>query len=187
MTSRVLVLNQSWEFLGTKSWQDAISDVWVGSATVLETYDRIVRSPSIEMRVPAVIALRQQVQVSYDRIFRVSFSSRNVFLRDSFLCQYCEQDLDRRRFTSQDLSGQPRLVKLLPTLDHVLPASRGGKTTWENTVTACKSCNKLKGDRTPVEAGMSLLKEPRRPQGFRDIMLIKLGQVHDLWKKYLGL
>lgn len=97
------------------------------------------------IQVPRVVRL-----LHYDRIPReaVKFSRRNVFLRDENRCQYCA-----RHFSTHKLS-----------LDHVLPRSRGGQTTWDNVVTACLRCNVHKGGRTPNEAGMMLHRRPSKPK-----------------------
>ena len=97
-----------------------------------------------QIEVPRIIRL-----LRYDRIPRnsVKFNRRNVFLRDEFRCQYCGQ-----RFATAQLS-----------LDHVVPRSRGGVESWENIVCACLKCNVRKGGRTPVEASMKLLREPKKP------------------------
>jgi 5-methylcytosine-specific restriction endonuclease McrA len=97
------------------------------------------------IRVPRVILLQ-----TYDRVPRryVRFSRFNIYARDGNTCQYCG-----RRFARNDLN-----------LDHVVPRSRGGTSTWENVVCSCHRCNRIKGGRTPAEAGMRLVRQPRRPQ-----------------------
>jgi 5-methylcytosine-specific restriction endonuclease McrA len=97
------------------------------------------------IRVPRVILLQ-----TYDRVPRryVRFSRYNIYARDGSTCQYCG-----RRFSRTDLN-----------LDHVVPRSRGGSSTWENVVCSCHRCNRIKGGRTPAEAGMRLIRQPRRPQ-----------------------
>ncbi|MEZ4223449.1 MAG: HNH endonuclease [Polyangiaceae bacterium] len=96
------------------------------------------------LRVPRVLHLQR-----YDRVPRsvVRLTRRNVMLRDEHTCQYCT-----RRLPIRELN-----------LDHVLPRSRGGGDSWENLVTSCRSCNLRKGRRTPDEAGMRLLRRPRKP------------------------
>ncbi len=106
--------------------------------------DDWIRSVHFDIRVPRIIRL-----LNYDRVPRnvVKFSRRNVFLRDENRCQYC-----RRVFSPHSLS-----------LDHVMPRSRGGETSWENIVCSCLKCNVRKGGRTPREAGMALFRTPYRP------------------------
>lgn len=106
--------------------------------------DDWIRSVNFNIQAPRIIRL-----LHYDRVPRnaVKFSRRNVFLRDENRCQYC-----RRTFSPHHLS-----------LDHVMPRSRGGPTSWENVVAACLRCNTRKGGRTPHEAGMALHQTPYRP------------------------
>ena len=88
-------------------------------------------------QLPKTVVLKKYVKLP-DRMYRPN--RRNIFLRDNYSCVYCEKQL-----SSEELS-----------VDHVLPKSRGGKDTWDNLVTACKTCNCAKGDRTPEEAGMEI-------------------------------
>lgn len=165
-----LVLNLSYEFLGFCTWESAICSVVSGKATVEEEYDRVVRSPSTSMNVPAVIRIKHYVRVAYHKITYVSYNKRNVHLRDNYICQYC------------NVKVHPKEIGI----DHVIPESRGGKKTWDNTVSACYDCNIVrKRDRTPAEAGMTLIRIPGRPKGFREIVRVRCGEIHDLWLKYL--
>ena len=95
-------------------------------------------------------------------------SRSNIIWRDKNKCQYCAKEEESK----------------VLTIDHVLPHSKGGKNTWENLVTACKKCNQKKGNRTPKEAHMRLLKKPTKP---KSSVLKALGkkQISDLWKDYL--
>ena len=122
-------------------WQDSIKAVFLDRVNIISEYDRKVHSPTVEMSLPSVIALKDYVHL--DR--RPAFTRFNVFLRDRFRCQYCDGSLP-----SEDL-----------TFDHMIPRSRGGRTTWDNVVTACQSCNLVKGDRTPAVCHMY----PLRPVG----------------------
>ena len=112
--------------LSTLSWQDAVKYLVLDKARVIEYYDTwIVRSARWETQVPAVLMLTDYMKPKG----AVRFSKANVFLRDLYHCQYCGCRLEKRYCT----------------LDHVTPLSRGGKTVWENSVTACGPCNSLKG------------------------------------------
>jgi 5-methylcytosine-specific restriction endonuclease McrA len=104
-----------------------------------------ISAVNFRVQVPRVIRL-----LGYDRVpcSTVKFSRRNVFLRDEHRCQYCQ-----KHFGTSNLS-----------LDHVVPRSRGGRTSWSNIVCACLKCNVRKGGRTPREAGMRLLQKPIRPK-----------------------
>ena len=125
------------------SWQDAVKAVFLGRVNIISEYDRTVRSPSFEMRLPSVISLKDYVPTAR----RPAFTRFNVFLRDGFECQYCGDG-----FPTQDL-----------TFDHVVPRSRGGRTTWENVVTACGDCNLFKGNRLPRESAMFPVHRPYQP------------------------
>ncbi len=125
-----------------------------------------VRAVRYDVEVPRLIRL-----LSYDRLprQRVRLSRRNVFARDGHRCQYCGKS-----FATSDLS-----------LDHVVPKSKGGQTTWENMVAACLKCNVRKGGRTPHEAGMRLLMEPARPR-MSPTLHLKMGhRKYASWRAFL--
>jgi 5-methylcytosine-specific restriction endonuclease McrA len=150
------------------SWQDAVKAVFLDRVSVLNEYDRVVRSPSLEFRLPSVIALKDYIPAAR----KPAFTRFNVFLRDNFSCQYC---LDR--LPTHDL-----------TFDHVIPRCRGGRTTWDNVVTACGSCNLLKGARLPRECRMHPRKTPMQPTTWE---LQENGRgfppnyLHESWRDYL--
>jgi 5-methylcytosine-specific restriction endonuclease McrA len=132
--------------LSVWSWQDAVRAMFRDSVTVLHEYDRVVRSPGYEFKLPSVLVLKEYISV----VRRPAFTRFNVFLRDEWDCQYCGD-----HFKTPDL-----------TFDHVVPKSRGGKTSWTNIVTACRSCNMEKGYRLPHECGMYPLQEPIQPSAY---------------------
>jgi len=126
-----------------------------------------LQSVNFEIQVPRVIRL-----LFYDRIPKqtVRLNRRNIFLRDGNHCQYCGE-----KFPSSELS-----------LDHVLPRSRGGETTWENVVCACIACNVRKGGRTPRQAGMTMVQRPVQPK-HSPLLAIKLGNPkYESWKTFLS-
>ena len=125
------------------SWQETVKAVCLDRVNIVSEYEQVVRSPSFTMRLPSVISLKEYIASAR----RPAFTRFNVFLRDRFVCQYCSDS-----FSSHDL-----------TFDHVVPRSRGGRTTWENVVTACSSCNLLKGNRLPAESGLYPRHMPRQP------------------------
>lgn len=140
-----LLLN-SWYFPSrVVPWQAAIKMTYEQRVDVLVSYDEEISSPSVTWQLPAVI---RQKKTHGKKRRRVSFSRRNVFLRDKFRCQYCSVHLRER-----DL-----------TLDHVIPKSQGGQRTWENLVTACRPCNRKKANLSCDEAGMFPLQPPVVPQ-----------------------
>jgi len=114
--------------------------------------------------VPKVIVLS-----SYEKLPQrsVRFSRTHLFLRDQYTCQYCGREEPKANLN----------------LDHVLPRSRGGKSSWENLVTSCHPCNRKKGNLTPQEAGMPLLSKPKKPAGTFGILSHK--KIHQSWTPFL--
>jgi 5-methylcytosine-specific restriction endonuclease McrA len=146
-------------------WQDSIKSVFLNRVTIVSNYKRKIRSPSFEMNLPSVIALKSFIKPSENP----NFTRFNVFLRDKFTCQYCG---DRKNLT----------------FDHLLPKSKGGMTNWENVVTACSTCNVQKGGKLYKDCGLILLQKPFRPS-VDD--LHKNGRnfppnfLHESWMDYL--
>lgn len=169
MSSRCLILNMDYTFLGIADWRSAVCAVYSGKAVVEEEYDKDIHSVNLTIKMPAVIRLKKFVRVLYDRISYVSFTKRNVHIRDNYTCQYCGIKCSKDN----------------TTIDHVIPESKEGRNSWDNCVTACSDCNYKKDDRTLAEAGMHLIRVPGRPRGFKEIIKIKLGEIHDLWLPYL--
>jgi len=169
-----LVLNADYQPLSyfplsVWSWQSALKAVFLERVQVVSEYDRVIRSPSCELRLPSVIALKEYVT---PKLFP-TFTRFNLFLRDRFSCQYCGQ--------------QTRLVRDL-TFDHVIPRRAGGKTTWENVTTSCSPCNLRKGGRTPKEAVMPLLSKPEQPtihQLQKNGRAFPPNYLHESWRDYL--
>ena len=163
---RTLLLNQEYQPLATISWQRAICLLTLGKVEVVEEYDRDIRSVALVIKMPAVVRLITRFRKIKQR---VKFSRQNVLARDRWKCQYC----GRKKPT-------PEL-----TYDHVVPRSQGGKTCWENIVTACQDCNARKANRTPAQAGMRLLSEPRRPTWVPVYVMRLTGSCPDQWASYL--
>lgn len=146
-------------------WQEVIKAVFLDRVDVISTYDKMVHSPSFEMRLPSVVCLKSYV--AQDR--PPAFTRFNLFLRDKFSCQYCG--------TGHDL-----------TFDHVVPRRAGGRTTWENVATACSPCNLKKGGRTPKQAGMRLHIQPIRPTTWQlqeHGRAFPPGYLHESWRDWL--
>lgn len=165
--SVVLCLDAEWRPLRIESWQDAICDVIFGKSEVIEySRDKTIRGASQTFPMPSVIRLLRRFK--REKI-RIKFSRLNVYARDRFTCQYCW-----RRFVSEEL-----------TFDHVVPRARGGKTTWENIVTACVECNAKKQDKTVAEAGMRLKTKPRKPSYLPVLtVLTPMSRVPPEWIPY---
>lgn len=130
------------------SWQRAIKLIWEDAVDIVKNDEtgRMLHSPSLEMPLPRVVRAKNYVAKS---LFRsVQLTRKNIAIRDNNECQYCGKHLSNAE----------------QTLDHVTPASKGGKNTWQNLVVACKPCNHYKADNTPEQAGMILLKLPVKPK-----------------------
>jgi 5-methylcytosine-specific restriction endonuclease McrA len=154
--------------LSVWSWQDAVKAVFMDRVSVLSEYETLVHSPSMAMRLPSVIALKEYIPAAR----RPAFTRFNVFLRDRFECQYCGDG-----FPTQEL-----------TFDHVMPRSKGGRTTWENVVTACSCCNLRKGSRLPRECSMWPLNPPRQPTSWElqdNGRAFPPNYLHESWRDYL--
>ena len=166
---QTLVLNASYEPLRVVSWQKAITLLFQGKVEVIAVYDREIRGVTIRVRLPSVLRLLRHVRMK--RAFAdVPFSRTNVYARDDHRCQYCA-----RRFSPAQL-----------TFDHVTPVARGGRKDWNNIVTCCTGCNRLKGDLLPEEAGLSLLRRPRRPPSLPYLTLsLGLRRAPESWHDYL--
>ncbi len=165
-SSGVLVLNASYEPLNIVSVKRAIVLLLKEKAEVVEAAKAQVRAERTILDWPLVIRLVTYVPLP--RRLPLPLSRRTVLARDVYTCQYC--------------GAQPGRADL--TVDHVLPRSRGGLTTWENVTTACGPCNRRKGNRTPEEAGMKLSSTPARPR-FVAVVLLGEPHAHDVWQKYL--
>lgn len=165
--SAVLFLDSQWRPLRVESWQRAISDLFLGKVEVIEySRDRTIRGVSRTFPMPSVVRVIRHFK--RDRI-RIKFSRLNIYARDRFTCQYCAA----RRMT-EDL-----------TFDHVVPRSRGGRTSWENIVTCCIPCNREKADRTPAEAGLTLLARPRKPHYLPAVMVKMTDEaMPEEWRGY---
>jgi 5-methylcytosine-specific restriction endonuclease McrA len=178
-----LVLNRNWQPVNVTSVARSLTMVFSGTARVVdpESYqlfdwedwarlipqddEPFVKSVTQRFRVPEVITL-----IRFDRLPKasVTFSRRNIFKRDKFACQYC--------------GVQPRAEDL--TIDHVVPRSQGGQSSWENCVLACVACNHSKADRTPEMAGMRLKKKPARPRWSPAYSRHKMR--FESWRKFLS-
>lgn len=165
--SSVLVLNASYEPLSVVSVRRAIVLLLKDKAEIIEAAESRIRSAGLSLPMPLVIRLVYFVRLPHR--FAIPLTRRTVMLRDNYTCQYC--------------GAQPSKAEL--TIDHVWPKVRGGPTTWENVVCACKPCNLRKGAKTPAEASMLLRSQPGRP---RYLALVMLGHApaHQVWNKYIN-
>ena len=159
-----LVLNKAWQADRVVSWQDAMCLIVSGRAEVVEYYaDKIIRTVTRVYNMPSVVRMFSGRIVPCSR---VRLNRHNVWYRDGGRCQYCNQAVS----------------KATMTYDHVLPRSRGGKTSWDNIVLSCSPCNRKKGDRTPEEANMTLRCKPNSPR--KEQILRNSIQSTGQWKNW---
>ncbi|GAB4437523.1 MAG: HNH endonuclease [Anaerolineae bacterium] len=163
---QVLVLNASYEPLSVVSVKRAVILLLKEKAELIEAAEAHLRAENFSIPRPLVIRLVYFVKIP--RRMSLPVTRRTVLARDHYTCQYCGDVPVRQQLT----------------IDHVLPRSRGGKTTWENVITACQKCNGRKSNRTPDEAGMTMLSTPKRP---RYLAIAALGNVEarQAWNKYM--
>jgi 5-methylcytosine-specific restriction endonuclease McrA len=170
LNGRVLLLNQTYEPLGTVSVARAVIMAFKNSVTVEEfDGDRVLRSAHAEFPVPSVVRRRTYINV---RRRREAAGARRlrIYMRDKFRCQYCG-----------DKKGASDL-----TLDHIMPRSRGGDNSPVNIVTACMSCNNRKSNRTPAEARMPLLTSQSALRvKLERVVLCHYAEARAEWRKYL--
>lgn len=184
LDGNVLVLNRVYQPIHVTSVRRALTLLYAGAAKAIDdqfqlfdfeswsalsaaTHDA-VGTVGRSIRVPRVVVL-----LVYDRLprSRIRFSRFNIYARDGDTCQYCGHHRPRA-----DLN-----------LDHVVPRSRGGTTTWDNVVCSCVRCNLRKGGRTPEEAGMRLLKAPARPRWMPLFRSAARSALHREWRPFLSL
>lgn len=191
LSKKVLVLNKNWIAVGVISVERAITILFATynngepKARIIEAVDPInkyqsytwdewskikpkddeekINASSNSFRVPQVIQLCKYGKIPQQNIH---FSRRMIYKRDGFACQYCGV----------------KVGQATGTVEHILPKSRNGKTTWENTCLACVPCNSKKANRTPEEAGMKLIRIPQKPK----FNLIKEDVIIDSWKSFIS-
>ncbi len=189
LNSNVLVLNRLWQAVNICSARRALTLLFEGHAEVVcaengafNTFDfhewrnfserfpheeESVHTIRFRIRIPKVVLL-----LFFDRLphKEVKFTRHNIFERDANTCQYCGKVFDRR-----DLN-----------IDHVVPRERGGTTVWDNVVCSCIPCNTRKANRTPPEAGMKLIRKPKRPK-WRPFVQVTIPKPDDSWKHFLDI
>jgi len=149
-------------------WQEAVKAVFLDRVNIISEYETAVRSPRFSMRLPSVISLKEFVPQAR----RPAFTRFNVFLRDRFRCQYCGG-----AFPTPEL-----------TFDHVVPRSKGGRTAWDNVVTACQCCNLRKGSHLPHQAGMFPKRRPWPPTSHElqeNGRAFPPNYLHQSWRDFL--
>ena len=164
----VIVLNADFSYLNTINWKRAIKLLLQKKVEVIKYTNKIIRGFNSTMKIPLVVRLMKFVRAVYKG--SVPLSKKNIFVRDLYVCQYCGKKIKKR-----------------PTIDHIVPKSRGGSFSWTNVVTACLKCNQKKGCKLPSEAGMSLIRKPVKPT-ISEFLLLKMKfmglneLIRELWK-----
>ncbi|GAB4115054.1 MAG: HNH endonuclease [Sandaracinaceae bacterium] len=183
LNAPVLILNRSFQPVRIATARHAFTLLYLGRARAIDAtfeardfeqwamltpgpHDDAIGTPRGLLRVPRVLVL-----VGYNRVpsAPLRLSRRNIFLRDGFTCQYC--------------GGRPPLRDL--NLDHVQPRSRGGRSTWDNLVTSCRTCNVKKGYATPEECGMTLRARPHRPSWSMALRMAAPTTRYKEWEPFL--
>ena len=166
---QTLLLNATYEPLKVVNWQKAITLLCQGKVEVISVYDREIRAVSFSIKLPSVIRLLRYIKIKR-RFDYVPFSRANIYARDNHTCQYCGDSLPTSELT----------------FDHVVPVAHGGRKDWENIVTCCISCNRRKGGRTPDQAGMRLIRHPKRPDKAPAIRItFGLRNAPESWRDYV--
>jgi 5-methylcytosine-specific restriction endonuclease McrA len=183
LEERTLILNRHWAAIGTTSVRSAICLIYREAGRAVHPADcslhdfhswssidpddgePCIRTVTLRLKVPEIVLLNL-----YEAIPRrkISFSRKNVYRRDRFTCQYC--------------GSRPSLGDL--TVDHVVPRSMGGRTSWVNCVVSCVRCNRRKSNRTLAEAGVRLIREPREPI-WSPCLTIPTGQRKQSWEPFI--
>ncbi len=186
---KTLVLNSSYQFVGIVEWQKAISQIYQGDAEVLHEWDGAVNdfvpisyertvanfNRKYVYKIPAIIRLFNN-NVIVTKIKKLKYSKINIFYRDNYTCQYCGYKWDGVSVKTKKM-----------TVDHVMPVSKGGKSSFENCVTACNECNFKKGDKLLGDCGMKLFHKPNTPSiGMLLRRRMNKRKIHKSWEPYLS-
>lgn len=155
--------------LSIVSWQDAIKAIVLGRVNIVSEYDTQVHSPSTAINIPSVISLKRYITSGFRK---PALTRHNILLRDLYICQYCGDRFNQR----------------ILTLDHVIPRSAGGESSWDNLVAACHPCNTDKGNKMPGKGYRQPMHLPRRPTSgeLQDCSRIVASyNFHESWEDFL--
>lgn len=153
------VVGEDYRIHDFASWQQL-------SQHVSEAGNQFVHTPNFRILVPEVVLLTGFTRMPPRT---VKFNRRNIYMRDQYMCQYC--------------GIRPQREEL--TIDHIVPRSKGGKSTWENVVLACQSCNTRKGNKMPEEVNMRLMKAPKRPHWLSTLRSTLRGPERPIWQRFV--
>jgi len=168
MMGKALLIDRNYMALSIITWKKAIKLMVKGKAETIETNNRItITRYADSMSIPSIVRLVVDIPWRAHQS-RMKFSRKNVMIRDNFECQYCEAKLGK--------GG---------TIDHVVPKTRGGRTTYQNCVACCKTCNNYKADKTVEQSGFKLKVKPKKPS-FLSLYRRHLGNNSPQeWKDYI--
>ena len=161
----VLKLDSAYTPIEIITWQEAFVLTWLKKAYAVEYSDKWAHSATQRFQIPSVIVLFRYID---EKFFTLPCTRKNILVRDEYKCQYCAQN-----FREANL-----------TIDHVIPKSKGGCSTWDNVVAACKPCNQKKRDYLVENAPVSLIRKPKKPS-YRSIIKKRVGNANLKWKQYL--
>ena len=161
----VLKLDSSFRPIEIITWEEAFLLTWLNKAWAAEYSDKWVHSATKTFQIPSVIVLFKYID---EKFFTLPCTRKNILIRDENRCQYCA-----KRFREAHL-----------TVDHVVPKSKGGTSSWNNVVAACKACNQKKRDYWVENAPVSLIRPPKKPS-YRSIIKKRIGNANLKWKEYL--
>lgn len=162
----VLLLDLYYQVIRIIDWQRAVGLYFSEKAVCPVGYNEVYRIPVLhgEYLLPSALVLSTHVDIPY---YNIRATRKNIFRRDGLVCQYTGEKLSMKE----------------ATIDHILPQSRGGKNTWSNMVTCERRLNQRKGDRTPKEANLKLIREPKKPS--RAELVLGAYRDHEHWKRFL--
>jgi len=161
----VLKLDSAFKPIEIITWEEAFLLTWLNKAWAAEYSDKWVHSATKAFQIPSVIVLFKYID---EKFFTLPCTRKNILIRDENQCQYCA-----KRFREAHL-----------TVDHVIPKSKGGTSSWNNVVAACKVCNQKKRDYWVENAPVSLIRPPKKPS-YRSIIKKRIGNANLKWKEYL--
>ena len=159
---KVLVLNYDYTPVNITNITRALKLVIKEKAEIVKEGTTMFRSEKVTFKAPSIIRLLNYVKIKF---FKVVLTKKNILIRDNFKCVYCDSNKNL-------------------TLDHLIPKSKGGKNDWLNLVTCCDSCNKKKGDKSPEESKMTLLRKPFKPS-YYTFLKSYLEKSFSDWDSYL--
>lgn len=181
VTGKAQVVDDDYVVYNLNQWREYSESLNGEDQETLDKYAGMLRSPSTSLLAPQVIRF-PDCEYTSPLIKTVKYSRRNIYNRDKYTCQYCHNT--RPEFKKAIKGGVPK--KSLLNLDHVIPRSRGGPSSWTNIVTSCKWCNADKGDKLLDELGWKLPKTPAKPKWQSHVGTPFQMAKKEYWQRFLG-